>query len=177
MNSGLRHCLKTGRTLSRKVLSYFYALDVKISCRGYTPPLRVAFRSRVTKHTVLKSNVHFNGLEVTGAGAVTIGSNFHCGTGCLIISQNHDYDNGRALPYDADRCIPHDVTIEDNVWLGSRVIVIGPVRIGEGAIIQAGSVVLKDIPKYGIAGGHPARAFKQRDIAHYERLKSEDRFC
>jgi len=53
---------------------------------------------------------------------------------------------------------------------------LGDVTIGEGAIIQAGSVVVNDIPKYTIAGGHPAKVFKYRDAAHYERLKEEGKF-
>ena len=67
----------------------------------------------------------------------------------------------------------YDVVIEDNVWLGNRVIVLPGVTIGEGAIIQAGSVVVKDIPKYAIAGGHPAKVFSSRDKDHYEMLKKE----
>jgi acetyltransferase-like isoleucine patch superfamily enzyme len=62
------------------------------------------------------------------------------------------------------------------VWLGSRVTILGGVTIGEGAIIQAGAVVVSDIPKYAIAGGNPAKVFKYRDIEHYERLKAENRF-
>ncbi|WP_407461931.1 acyltransferase, partial [Methanobrevibacter sp.] len=69
-----------------------------------------------------------------------------------------------------------DVVIEDNVWLGNRVIVLPGVRIGEGAIIQAGSVVVKDIPKCAIAGGHPANVFSLRDADHYEELKKEGKF-
>ena len=57
-----------------------------------------------------------------------------------------------------------------------RVIVLGGVTIGEGAIIQAGSVVVNDIPKYAIAGGHPAKVFAARDIAHYEELKALGKF-
>ena len=48
---------------------------------------------------------------------------------------------------------------------------LGGVHIGEGAIIQAGSVVVSDIPPYAIAGGHPAKVFKYRDIDHFEYLK------
>ena len=61
---------------------------------------------------------------------------------------------------------------------GSVIAVLfwGGVTIGEGAIIQAGSVVVSDIPKYAIAGGHPAKVFKYRDIDHYERLKAEAKF-
>jgi len=52
----------------------------------------------------------------------------------------------------------------------------GNITIGEGAIIQAGSVVVSDIPKYAIAGGDPAKVFKYRDIEHYEKLKKEKKF-
>ncbi|MCQ2964441.1 MAG: acyltransferase, partial [archaeon] len=72
--------------------------------------------------------------------------------------------------------ISKEVVIEDNVWLGNRVIVLPGVTIGEGAIIQAGSVVVSDIPKCAIAGGHPAKVFKYRDIGHYEKLKKEGKF-
>jgi acetyltransferase-like isoleucine patch superfamily enzyme len=56
------------------------------------------------------------------------------------------------------------------------VIVLPGVTIGEGAIIQAGSVVVKDIEKCAIAGGHPAKTFKYRDTEHYEKLKKEKKF-
>ncbi|HHT0934569.1 TPA: acyltransferase, partial [Serratia marcescens] len=57
-----------------------------------------------------------------------------------------------------------------------NVIVLPGVSIGEGAIIQAGSVVVKDIEPYAIAGGHPAKPFSQRDVAHYLQLKAEGKF-
>jgi len=125
--------------------------------------------------THLGDNVSFNGMRIQGRGKVVIGDNFHSGIECLMITQIHNYDHGKAIPYD-DTCILKDIIIEDNVWLGSRVIVLGGVRIGEGAIIQAGSCVVSDIPKYAIAGGHPAKVFKYRDIEHYERLKAEGKF-
>jgi acetyltransferase-like isoleucine patch superfamily enzyme len=87
----------------------------------------------------------------------------------------HDFDSGNAVPYGASS-IPKSIVIEDNVWLGTRVIVLGGVRIGEGAIIQAGSCVVSDVPKCAIAGGHPAAVFKTRDVDHYERLKREGKF-
>ena len=67
------------------------------------------------------------------------------------------------------------MTIGDNVWFGHRVTVLPGVSIGEGSIIQAGSVVVSDIPKCAIAGGSPARQFDTRDREHYERLKKEQK--
>lgn len=106
---------------------------------------------------------------------MSIGDNFHSGEGCLIITQNHNYDNGNEIPYDSTY-IYKNVSIEDNVWLGDRVIILGGVTLGEGCIIQAGSVVVKDIPPFSIAGGAPARVFKYRDIDHYNNLKKKAAF-
>ena len=92
-----------------------------------------------------------------------------------MVSQNHNYDHGKAIPYD-DTYIAKDIVIEDNVWLGDRVIVLGGTVIEEGAIIQAGSVVIGTIPKYSIAGGHPAIVFKTRDIPHYLELKRDGKY-
>ena len=69
-----------------------------------------------------------------------------------------------------------NIIIEDNVWLGDRVIILGGIKIGEGAVIQAGSVVVEDIPICAVAGGHPAKVFKYRDQTHYFQLKQEGKF-
>lgn len=50
------------------------------------------------------------------------------------------------------------------------------VTIGEGAIIQAGAVVVSDIPPCAIAGGAPAKVFKYRNKEHYYKLKQEKKF-
>lgn len=139
------------------------------------PGLHINGPCHLTAATYLGSNVHMNGLEIAGGGTVRIGSNFHSGPGCLLITQNHNYDHGEAIPYDAT-VVNKEITIADNVWLGSRVIVLGGVTIGDGAIIQAGSVVVSDIPRCAIAGGHPAKVFGQRDIEHYERLVAAGKF-
>ena len=129
---------------------------------------------RVNRDTHLGKNVNFNELRVNRTGTLRIGDNFHSGEDCLIVTQNHRY-HGDALPYDAAYdLLP--VTVGDNVWFGSRVTVLGGVTIGEGAIVQAASCVVKDVPAGAIVGGHPAAQFSERDMAHYERLKTEGRF-
>jgi len=138
--------------------------------------LKVNYKSNVTNNTYLGKNVNFNGMIISGGGKVTIGDNFHSGSECLIITQNHNFDHGRTIPYDFDSYIFKDVKIGDNVWIGSRVIILPGVEIGEGAIIQAGAVVSKDIPRFGIAGGNPAKVFKYRDKEHYLSLKEKKLF-
>ena len=62
------------------------------------------------------------------------------------------------------------------MWIGSRVIILGGVHIGEGAIIQAGSVVVTDVPPCAIVGGNPATVFKWRNKEHYYKLKGKRAF-
>jgi serine acetyltransferase len=152
-----------------------YSLSVRQTAAACGQGLRVNTPSQVTPNTWLGDNVNFNGMRIQGRGKVTVGNNFHSGMECMIITDIHNYDHGTMIPYD-DTYVVKDVVIEDNVWLGSRIIILGGVTIGEGAIIQAGSVVVSNIPKYAIAGGHPAKVFKSRDAEHYERLKKLGRF-
>lgn len=53
------------------------------------------------------------------------------------------------------------ITIKDNCWLASNVVVCGGVTIGEGCVIGAGSVVTKDIPPYSLAVGNPCRVIRK----------------
>lgn len=123
---------------------------------------------------IIGDNCHFNGLFVNGKGKIIIGDNFHSGKECLLITDTHNY-KGEKLPYD-NTYIIKTIEIGTNVWIGDRVIILGGVTIGEGSIIQAGSVVTSDIPKYSIAGGHPAVVFSYRDIEHYKKLKKKKAF-
>ncbi len=114
-------------------------------------------------------------MNISGNGKVIIGENFHSGKNIRVLTTFHNFDNGTALPYD-NTSYDRDVIIEDNVWLGESVMILGGVTIGEGAVIQAGSVVCKDVPSLAIAGGHPAVPFKYRDKGHYHEQKNAGSF-
>jgi acetyltransferase-like isoleucine patch superfamily enzyme len=151
-----------------------YTNNVKKTCGYYAGNIIVNGKSSIGKNVTLGNNVNFNGMSISSGGKVVIGDNFHSGMECMIITRYHNYE-GEKIPYDTTY-ISKDVVIEDNVWLGNRVLILGGVSIGEGAIIQAGAVVVKSIPAYAIAGGNPATVFKYRDIEHYNRLKAEKKF-
>lgn len=55
-----------------------------------------------------------------------------------------------------------DIVIGNDVWIGRESVIMPGVRIGDGAIIAAYSVVTKDVPPYGVAGGNPAQLIKMR---------------
>ena len=62
----------------------------------------------------------------------------------------------QGLPGRGDTVVGHDV------WFGYRTTVMPGVRIGHGAIVASGSVVVDDVPDYGIVGGNPARLIRTR---------------
>ncbi len=58
---------------------------------------------------------------------------------------------------------PRKIYIEDNVEIGVGAIILGPRRIGKGAIVGAGAIVTKDVPPGVIVVGNPARILKRID--------------
>ncbi len=68
----------------------------------------------------------------------------------------------RITPQPRDYPFKGDTVIGNDVWLGYEAIIMPGVKIGDGAIIAAKSVVTKDIQPYTIVGGNPARVIRQR---------------
>jgi len=68
-----------------------------------------------------------------------------------------------------------DIIIEDDVWIGSNTVILSGITIGRGSIIGAGSVVTKNIPKYSVVFGNPAKIvrtrFKKDTIEYLENLQ------
>lgn len=68
-----------------------------------------------------------------------------------------------------------DIIIGNDVWIGRQSRIMPGVTIGDGAVIAAGSIVVKDIPPYAIFGGNPAQhikmRFDERSIALLEKIK------
>ena len=131
--------------------------------------------STVNRGTVLGDQISIGGIHIVDKGNCYIGNYVHIGTDCQILTDYHNYDGGSKIPYD-ETWVVEDVTVGDFVWLGNNVIILAGVTIGEGSIIQAGSVVVNDIPPMAIAGGHPAKVFKYRDVDHFQKLKREGKF-
>lgn len=55
-----------------------------------------------------------------------------------------------------------DIVIGNDVWIGYEVVIMSGVYIGDGAIIAARAVVIKDVPPYTIVGGTPAKEIRKR---------------
>ena len=113
---------------------------------------------------------------VTGKGEVLIGPMSRIGHRCLmygtrgihigrdallandvqLICGNHTFAH-RDLPIRAQPVAGAPIVIEDDVWLGASVIVLGGTTIGKGCVVGAGAIVTRSLPPYSIAMGIPAR--------------------
>lgn len=96
-------------------------------------------------------------------GEIHIGNNVMMGADCLVYTKNHAFSDTEIPMMYQGYLQTKPVYIEDDVWIGGRVIILPGRRIGKGSIIGAGSVVVKDVPPYAIVGGNPAIILKYRN--------------
>lgn len=64
-------------------------------------------------------------------------------------------------PYDRSRIERRPVAIEDDVWIGAKATILPGVRVGRGAIVAAGAVVVKDVAPFTLVAGVPARLIRE----------------
>jgi acetyltransferase-like isoleucine patch superfamily enzyme len=92
----------------------------------------------------------------------------------FINRDDHQYDIVGKTMWDSGRGDKFKVVVEGDVWISHGAIVLSPARIGRGAIVAAGSVITRDVPRYAIVGGVPAKVLKMRftpeEIVEHERL-------
>ena len=90
------------------------------------------------------------------------GDNVMMGPNVSILSGSHNFDNIQ-IPMSEQGAPPRNpVIIGDDVWIGTRSIILPGVKIGSHSIIGAGSVVTKDVPELAIYAGNPAKLIKYR---------------
>jgi acetyltransferase-like isoleucine patch superfamily enzyme len=115
-------------------------------------------------------------------GSVSIGNNSHIQPRCILsaflspiiigsdvqiapnshfYSYDHGTDLGELMHYQPLKT-KGGIMVGNDVWIGVGVIVLDGVKIGNGAVIAAGSVVKSDVPEFGIVAGNPARFIKTR---------------
>lgn len=93
---------------------------------------------------------------------VIIGKDVMMGPEVIIYTRNHKTDRvDIPMRLQGFKEI-QGVTIEDDVWIGRRVIILPGVRVGRGSVLAAGAVVTKDVPDFTIVAGNPAQVVKSR---------------
>jgi acetyltransferase-like isoleucine patch superfamily enzyme len=101
------------------------------------------------------------GCFLHSAGTITIGAAVGIGPNVTILTSVHE-EGPLGEPVLFGRLRFGEVTVEDGCDIGVGAILLPGVRIGEGAIIGAGSVVTKEVPAFSVAAGNPARVLRDR---------------
>ena len=126
-------------------------IDYKVYIR-YPKKVIIGEHSTINRGTALFGSYYNKQTEIR------IGNNVAIGPYCTFYSAGHDYQYLN-LPDTAE-----SIVVEDNVWIGGRSIILPGVKIGEGSIIGAGSLVTKNIESWSVAVGSPAKVIKKRNI-------------
>ncbi|WP_062913095.1 CatB-related O-acetyltransferase [Pediococcus damnosus] len=89
----------------------------------------------------------------------------------FILGGNHNYRHFLTFPIKVkflgasrEAETKGKIIVQDDVWIGSHVMVLSGVTLGKGSVIGAGSVVTKDVPPFSIVAGNPAKFIRECKI-------------
>lgn len=114
---------------------------------------------RIGERVALNADVILNAAI---GGQIYIGDNVLIGPRVLMRATDHVFSR-TDVPIWQQGHIPGVIRIEDDVWIGGNVTILGGSTIGKGAVVAAGAVVNNDVPAYAVVGGVPARHLKWRE--------------
>jgi acetyltransferase-like isoleucine patch superfamily enzyme len=120
-----------------------------------------------TIHCGNRVDLGYRPILIATRSCIRIGDNVMFGPEVTILGGNHRIDVPGIPMIEVDDSMKSDendrgVVIGNDVWVGTRAIILHGVHIGDGAVVGAGSVVTKDVPPYAVVAGNPARVLKQR---------------
>lgn len=139
---------------------------------------------------IIYNNCVFSGVEflgkaviepycrLSGVPRIIIGNNFYLNAHCHLLGEitfgndvmigpktiiwGRDHGMGLESSMNTQPHTSEPITIGNDIWIGANVIILKGVKIGDGAVIGAGSIVTKDIPEKAIVVGNPAKIVKYR---------------
>ena len=148
-----------GRT--SKAIRYYLCRNLLKRCGNNVNVERNA-RFGIGNQLVIDDNSGL-GINCSIEGPISIGKNVIMGPNVEIHRANHSFDRTDIPIFEQEVGTKYPLEICDDIWIGSRVIILPRVqRIGRGAVIGAGSVLTRDVPNYAVVGGNPAKILKFR---------------
>ncbi len=119
----------------------------------------VAAHAYVTGDVRTGSNCTLNPYT-TVRGTVVLGNGVRIGAHTSLLGFNHSMAPDRPVFRQPQTSV--GITVGDDVWIGSHVVVVDGVTIGDHCVIGAGAVVTRDLPAWTVAAGNPARPIRDR---------------
>lgn len=159
-----------------RVLKMFY-FRIKYGLNNVHPTFYMGGKSKISKD--LKAGAYsFIAENCTIYSGVSIGKYTMLAPEVKIIGQDHNYQLVDKPIIFSGRPDQTNTIIGNDVWIGSRSIIMRGITIGDGAIIAANSVVTKDVEPYAIVAGIPAKLIKKRfnedEILIHQNMLSKD---
>jgi acetyltransferase-like isoleucine patch superfamily enzyme len=161
LGRGVRICKRNGRLLAGRVVRLRPGCRIAVVGKGETPAvLSIGDLTEIGDRTIINASLQ-----------VQIGARCAISWDCDISDSDfHHIQMEAGVPSPP---VSAPVIIEDEVWIGTRCLILKGVTIGRGSVIGAGSVVRRDVPPYSLMMGNPAR--RVAHIAGWKRQGNGDR--
>ncbi|MGN1271830.1 MAG: DapH/DapD/GlmU-related protein [Lactobacillus sp.] len=145
-----RHCECEVRQLVSEITGQKISQTTEIRLPFYTD---YGHNIKLGKRVFINSNV-----MMVDLGGITIEDDVLIGPGVSLLSVNHKLN-----PKQRRELELKPVVIRKNAWIGAKATICPGVVIGENAVVAAGAVVTKDVPKNTVVAGMPAKVIKKID--------------
>lgn len=140
----------------RRLLYRMLGADIKrLAILHYRTEIRSPYRLTIGRGSIIGDNAILDARH-----SLHIGNNVNLSSNVSIYTEQHDYRDEffRSTERGGDKA----VVIGDRAWIGSNVVILPGVTIGEGAVCCAGCVVTKDVPPFAVVAGIPAKTITTR---------------
>ena len=159
-----------------RVLWAFFIPAFRLSprlCWGFRRSLLRAFGAKIGEGTNIYPTVEIimpwnlkigswstigQGVNLYALGRIQVGDDVTISQGAHLCAGTHDFQDPRFT------LIKSDIVVENHVWVCADAFIGPDINIGEGAVIGARSVVVKDVAEWMVVGGNPAREIKKREM-------------
>lgn len=134
------------------------SISIGTNCLIHSGSIMATYGGKI----ILSDQVSINpGTIIYGHGGISIGKMTRIAANCTLIAANHNF-NQTDKPIMDQGLSTKGIFIDDDVWIGTRCVVLDGVRVGKGSVIAAGAVVTKDVEPYSVVAGVPAKLLKFR---------------
>jgi acetyltransferase-like isoleucine patch superfamily enzyme len=136
------------------------AVDERVEALKLDALYRYRLHGDPAKLHVHETAVVNNALFNVSGGHITVGKDAFFGHDILALTGTHDIEKFGRERQTTFPTSGRDIVIGEGVWLASDVLVLGPVTIGEHAVVAGGSLVREDVAPYTVVAGRPAKVVK-----------------